>query len=281
MARVIFGSSGCIGKYLCKLTGAKNIDYVALNSSNLDLLASDAPSKIKTIVNENDDIVILSALTPENGNAVDATAFNIIMMQNLLAGLRKVQFGHLVYISSDSVFSHSIENITEQTIKTPDRLYGYAHLIREQMLKHELEDKKWVILRPCAVYGHFDTHKAYGVMRFLHEAVDNRCITLFGNGEEFRDHVHGYDLAQIINEALAKRVKGEMNVSSGHSITFSNLASMIVERMNVPVKIKSINRKIKIAHRFIDNKELISHFPNQRPRQIEAGLDSLFKSIIV
>ena len=67
MTRVIFGSSGCIGKSLCQLTASKSIDHIALDSSTLNLLSTDAASKISGIVNDGDDVIILAALTPEKG----------------------------------------------------------------------------------------------------------------------------------------------------------------------------------------------------------------------
>ena len=277
MTRVIFGSSGCIGKSLCQLTASKSIDHLALDSSKLNLLSTDAASKINGIVNDGDDVIILAALTPEKGDAVDTTAANVVMMQNILAGLKTVEVRHVIYISSDAVYSQDIESIKSSTPKSPSRLYGHAHLVREEMLKHAIDSGHWTIIRPCAVYGHNDTHNAYGVMRFWREAVSNYSITLFGNGEEHRDHVHADDVAAIIDQALALTIHGEFNASSGQSISFSSLATMIKAKMSKPVTIKSVARQVSVTHRYIDNADLLAAFPNHHPRLIKFGLDDLLE----
>lgn len=279
MARVIFGSSGCIGRSLCKLTEANNINCVALNSAVLDLMSSDASSRISGIVNDGDDVVVLSALTPEKGDPVDTTAANIVMMRNILDGLKSVQVRHFVYISTDSVYSHDIETIKVDSPKIPDRLYGHAHLVREEMLKHAIHVRRWAIIRPCAVYSHNDTHNAYGVMRFIREAISEGSITLFGNGEEHRDHIHADDLASIINHAIESSIVGEFNACSGQSVSFSTLASLIIARLDRPITVKSVARKVSLTHRYIDHSALLNSFSDHLPRPIEAGLDKLFESL--
>ena len=116
-------------------------------------------------------------------------------------------------------------------------------------------------------------------MRFIREALDKGTITLFGNGEEFRDHVHADDVAAIIDKAVSLRVSGEFNVSSGQSVSFANMASMIAKRSEIPIEVKSVARQGQITHRFIENTVLLSAFPNQRPRLIETGLDDLFEAL--
>lgn len=275
MRRVIFGSSGCIGKSLCQLTASKSIDHLALNSSLLNLLSTDAASKISGIVNDGDDVVILAALTPEKGDAVDATAANVVMMRNILEGLGSVEVRHVIYVSTDAVYAQDIESIKSNTPKVPSRLYGHAHLLREEMLKYDINPQQRCIIRPCAVYSHNDTHNAYGVMRFWREAISHHSITLFGNGEECRDHIHADDVAAIIDQALALKTKGEFNASSGQSISFSHLASMIKAKMSKPIEIKTLARQVSITHRHIDNADLLAAFPDHHPRLIKFGLDDL------
>jgi UDP-glucose 4-epimerase len=277
MATIIFGASGIIGKSVSKIAKRTEDRLVLLNSSNLDLLENTAIAKIKKLVNDGDNVVILSALTPEKASEIDVLTFNVLMMRNILEGLRTINLGHLVYVSSDAVYSNQIENISEVSPKIPSSLYGYAHLIREEMLKREIDSIKRVIIRPCAVYGENDTHNAYGVMQFIRESELQNKISLFGEGEECRDHIYADDIAKIIVEALRSRISGEFNASSGLSVSFHDLATMILSRMEQPIQIKSLKRDRVIKHRFIDNKALLSSFPNFAPRLIGMGLDTLIK----
>lgn len=277
MATIIFGASGIIGKSVSKIAMRTEDRLILLNSSKLDLLKNSAIAKIKKVANDGDNVVILSALTPEKGNAIDIVTSNVLMMRNILKGLRSINLGHLVYVSSDAVYSNQIENISEESPKIPSSLYGYAHLIREEMFKREIDPIKRVIIRPCAVYGENDTHNAYGVMQFIREAKLQNKISLFGEGEEYRDHIYADDIATIIVEAFRSRISGEYNASSGLSVSFHDLATMIVGKMEHPIQIKSLKRDRAIKHRFIDNKALLSSFPNFAPRLIGTGLDTLIK----
>ena len=233
MKRVIFGSSGCIGKSLCELTVSKSIEHVALNS-HPRFIVKRRRVEINNIVNDGDDVVIPAALPPKKD-----TITNLVKHRydEYLTGLEAVKVRHVVYISSDAVYSQDITNIKSNTPKCPSRLYGHAHLLREEMLKHVIDSRRWTIIRPCAVYSHNDTHNAYGVMRFWRETFANNSITLYGNGEECRDHIHADDVAAIIDHALARSIQGEFNACSGQAISFLNLALMIKAKVSNPVTI--------------------------------------------
>ena len=54
-----------------------------------------------------------------------------------------------------------------------------------------------VVLRPSPLYGVADPHNGYGPNRFSRLAAQGGEITLFGEGEEKRDHVFVEDLGEI------------------------------------------------------------------------------------
>ena len=101
----------------------------------------------------------------------------------------------LLYISSDAVYADDANPVTERSPLRPRRMHGMMHAARELMLRSELR-QPFAVLRPTLIYGARDPHSGYGPNRFRRQAAKGEPITLFGEGEEKRDHVAVEDVAQ-------------------------------------------------------------------------------------
>jgi nucleoside-diphosphate-sugar epimerase len=129
-----------------------------------------------------------------------------------------------------------------------------------------------VVLRPCAVYGAGDTHNSYGPNRFLRTAIEQKKITLFGAGEEQRDHLFIGDLTQIIRLCLLHRSTGVLNVVSGSSVSFRNVAERVIALLRDDVELVCLPRTSQITHRHFDNTASLRAFPGFEPTSTEEGL---------
>lgn len=272
---ILFGASGFVGKALVALLTQHKVEHVALSSKACDLTSPDCIAQIAESAEDGDSIVLLSALTPEKGKADELTIRNILMIRNLLTGLQGKNIAQFIYISSDAVFPLSADRIDENTPTTAGSMYGQMHVMREQFARDYVAPEKLTILRPCAIYGEHDTHNAYGVMRFLRSAREKGTIDLFGNGEEYRDHIHVEDLAAIIADALARRVCGTFNIASGTSWRFVEIAEFIKANLGKPVTLNFKPRALGIQHRHVNMAKTWSAFPAHQPRRIETGLKAL------
>ena len=58
--------------------------------------------------------------------------------------------------------------------------------------------KKITIVRPTLIYGSSDPHNGYGPNQFIRLAQAKKDLSLFGRGEEKRDHVNVNDVGNII-----------------------------------------------------------------------------------
>lgn len=95
----------------------------------------------------------------------------------------------VIYFSSDAVYGEDSSFLTEKSPINPHSWYGKMHLTRELLMKKAFEPSL-LILRPVAVYGPNDKHKAYGPNRFIAEEREKKTITLFGNGQKKKSHIH-------------------------------------------------------------------------------------------
>ena len=204
---------------------------------------------------------MLSALTPDKGRGIDTLMANLVMMQTVCKALDKSNCGHFIYFSSDAVYDTSINRVSEHTPESPKDLYGTMHLAREAMAR-SLNNIQLLILRPTAVYGISDTHNSYGPNRFRKSAQEDRTITLFGAGEETRDHLYVEDLARLSVHCLLKGTIGTLYVATGISTSFYEVAEAISKEFSNEIDVITTPRVNPITHRHYDPTSLIKAFPS-------------------
>lgn len=237
-----------------------HIALAPMSSADLDLTAEDAGDRLTAILKPDDAVVLLSALTPDKGRGLHPFLANIRMAGSLCHALAKVTPSHVVYFSSDSVYPMRIGLISEQTCAEPEDLYGMMHLAREMMIKSATKTPV-AVLRTTLVYGAADTHNSYGPNRLRRMARKDGKIALFGQGEETRDHILVDDVAGLTVLALRHRSAGTLNVATGRSISYAELAKKVAALFDKPVEITGAARQTPITHRHFDITNLRKAFP--------------------
>lgn len=135
----------------------------------------------------------------------------------------------LVYAANKNV------PISEAAPTGPLSIYGVHKWTAEQyLLLHErLYDMRATILRITNPYGPFQRpeQKSYGVVNwFIHQAMHNQPLTVFGGGEQLRDYVHIDDVVDaLLTAGIASESDGMIfNVGSGRGVSFRQMAEVIV-----------------------------------------------------
>jgi nucleoside-diphosphate-sugar epimerase len=227
------------------------------------------------ILSPSDAIVMAAALTPDKGRDSKTLIKNLKMAENVGAALIKGACAHFVYISSDAVYSTRSSLIDEHTCCEAADLYSLMHIGREIMLLQACSSAEvpFVAVRPCAIYGPGDSHNSYGPNRFIRSALTQGKITLFGEGEEKRDHVYIGDVVEIIKRCLRHCSTGVLNAVSGRSVSFKEVAMEIVSRMRSGIELESLPQRSAITHRHFDNSDLLKSFPDFQPTPIGIGIE--------
>src|SRR5258706_2003914 len=205
---VIIGAGGFVGGAIGARLTADEVPMLALTRNELDLLKPEALATLQRLLRADDSVVFVSALAPTRNNAM--LIDNLRMAEAVCAALAAQSIAHLVYISSDAVYSDDANPVTERSCQQPSSLHGAMHLAREVMLQTAFK-LPLAILRPTLIYGAKDPHNGYGPNRFLRLAAKGEAITLFGEGEEMRDHVHIDDVAMLVIAVLHRRRHGALN----------------------------------------------------------------------
>jgi len=217
----------------------------------------------------DDAVVFVSALAPARNSA--ALMQNLVMAEQLIGALAAQQVAHLVYISSDSVYADDANPVTERSCRQPSTLHGMMHAVRELMLQAEVK-APLAILRPSLLYGARDPHNGYGPNRFRRQAEKGEAITLFGEGEERRDHVYIEDLARLAALVILRRSRGVLNVATGISVSFREIAEAVAAQSQKTVPIRGTPRQNPITHRHFDITECLKAFPQFRYTPLCDGL---------
>lgn len=258
---VVLGASGFVGRELMSQLKETGRSVVGLASRDVDLLQPSSVDRLAGLIQRDDALIITSALTPDKGRDTATMMKNLRMAEHLSAALAIAPCAHLTYLSSDAVYDDQANPVRETSLRDPSTLYGLMHLVRERVLAEVAGAKSipYTILRPTLLFGAGDTHNGYGPNRFVRTARESRKITLFGQGEEKRDHVYVVDLCRLVGEVLRHRSSGVLNVATGVSRSFFDVAETI-RGLSSGVELELLPRATPVTHRHFDVIEIVKAF---------------------
>ena len=270
---VIIGAGGFVGGAIRKRLEAEQVATLPLTRRELDLLQDNASQKLQAMLRPDDSVVMVSALAPVK--TVPQLTQNLKMAEAVCAALAAAPVSHIVYLSSDAVYADDANPVTESSYCAPSTLHGMMHAARELML-NSASAVPVCVLRPTLIYGAADPHNGYGPNRFRRQAARGEPITIFGEGEEQRDHVLVEDVAALAALMLARRSRGVLNAVTGISTSFRDIAYLVAEQAGTDVPVKSVPRpgpRPHLLHRFFDITNCLKAFPGFRYTALAEGLE--------
>ncbi|MEA2905368.1 MAG: UDP-glucose 4-epimerase [Alphaproteobacteria bacterium] len=269
---VVIGAGGFVGSTIVKELAAARVPTLGLTRKEVDLLAPDGSELLKTMLAPSDAVVFVSALAPARNVAQLMT--NLRMVEAACLAFAAVQPAHLLYISSDAVYADDANPVTERSPVAPSTPHGMMHAARELMFRSEYRGP-FAVLRPTLIYGTRDPHSGYGPNRFRRQAAKGEPITVFGEGEEKRDHIAVEDVARLARLILFNRSSGALNAVTGVATSFHDIAQMVAAQFAQPVEVQPVPRpgpRPHLLHRFFDITECYKAFPDFRFESLAEGL---------
>ena len=268
---VVIGAGGFVGGAIVRQMGLDNIPTVGLTRKDVDLLQSDAVDKLKDILQPTDSVVVVSAIAP--AKTVKMLMDNLRMVEAICEALASTPIHHLVYISSDAVYTDDANPVREDSPRAPTTTHGMMHAARELMLSASTAAPV-VHLRPTLIYGAADPHNGYGPNRFRRQTRKGEPIQIFGEGEEKRDHVLIDDVARIAALALSHRSEGAINVVTGVSTSFKDIAEIVAKQFDgTVVSQPRPGPRPHLVHRFFDVTNTYKAFPTFCYTPLAKGLE--------
>jgi UDP-glucose 4-epimerase len=242
---VVLGALGFVGGTCARRLAARDIPVLPLDKDDVDLSAADAGEELQKRLRPYDTVLVVSARAPckDTGMMVD----NIRIMHAVCSALERAPAAHVVYFSSDAVYSDAPLPLTEESPTVPVSMHGAMHLARELMLKATVKAPLGV-LRSTLIYGAGDPHNGYGPNRFRRLAAAREDIVLFGEGEERRDHVLIDDVAEVVCRVIERRSRGTLNIATGEVVSFRDLAEQIAASVAPAVAVRGTPRQGAMPH---------------------------------
>ena len=274
---VVLGARGFVASSLVAHLQAARVNVLTLSAADLDLTSPESADALAAALRPEDALVFVSALTPDKGKDIATLMKNLEMGRNVSAALAASPCAHVVYVSTDAVYHDDASLVHEQSPCQPSSFHGVTHVVRERMLIETLRPSRipLAILRPTLLYGAGDTHNGYGPNRFLRQALAGKAIPLFGGGEEQRDYVLVDDVSRLVGLVLAHKSEGLLNVATGTSISFAEVAALASELSGQDVPIQPSPRSNAITHRHFDIAETLAAFPTFGFTPLRDGLTAM------
>lgn len=271
-SRVVVMGGGFVGGAIVRRLRGRNVETLVLTRREVDLLDKDAAGLLAKHLRDGDAFVAAAAIAPVKNPAM--LRENITLVEALAGAIKARPVAHVLNIGSDAIYADSTMPLDEKSCPAPASLHGIMHLTREIMLGEAVGGTPLATLRPTLIYGADDPHNGYGPNRFRRLAAKGEPITLFGEGEERRDHIWIEDVAELAVRMLLRRSKGALNAATGTVVSFHEVAQLVTSHFATRPPIISTPRHGPMPHggyRPFDPKATFSAFPDFRYTQPAEG----------
>jgi UDP-glucose 4-epimerase len=260
---VLLGATGFLGQAIEAKLRQDGQSVHGFSSKSLNLTDRAAFSVLDGLAGPDSTLIFASAVTPDKGRTVDALDANLQMAMNVGRYLEGHPFKKVVYVSSDAVYPMGDEVVTESSAVEPADFYALAKYAGERVLANVCGAAKipLVIVRPTGVYGAGDTHNSYGPNRFISQIVNDGKLSMFGDGDDIRDHVYVDDVAAITVGLAASDATGVFNIASGESRSFGSIAQQLTALSPKPFEIVNLPKSGGTSRRDFDISRLREALP--------------------
>lgn len=253
---LITGGAGFIGSQLAlKLQDLAQVyvvdNFISANLDNLKRFKGEVikldVSKEEININEKMDVVFHEASNTDTTFKDDKE-----MLRNNVDGFKKImEFCRknntkLVYATSAGVYGKGEVPMKEEQGAKPLNAYAFSKYMMDLIALREIERGTDIIgLRYFNVYGPHEEHKNKAssmILQLAHQIKEGENPKLFKYGEQFRDFIYVFDVAEANIVAMRSNAKGIFNIGTGRKTTFNE----VVEILN---KLLQANKKTT----YIDN----------------------------
>ena len=296
MKILVTGGSGFIGNYLTSVLSKKHqVSVLDVNSSNVDIPFIKADihnlSEIRDTVKDFDVVIHLAALVGvENSenDPVKTLDFNINGTRNILDACVTNNIKKIIFSSSSEIYGQPLSvQIKESDPKIQITTYGVSKLAAEEYVKSysKMHGINYTILRFFNVYGPNQSLN-FVMSRFINLALQNKPITIHGDGKQIRAFCHIEDIVRAIGLVLEDGNNEIFNIgNNSEPICIKDLSQKIISMTNskseqvfVPFEKSNRNRnEILTRVPVIEKaKNLINYFPKI---SLDVGIQSMIDSL--
>jgi UDP-glucose 4-epimerase len=204
---------------------------------------------------------------------------NLIGSVNLINASVNAGVKCFVFTSSIAVYGAGQLPMTEDMVPVPEDSYGISKLAVEQELKvtHEMFGLDYIIFRPHNVYGEKQNigdryRNVVGI--FMNQLLQDKPMTIFGDGTQKRAFTHISDVAPIIADSVHyPKAKNEIfNVGADAPHSVADLASLVAEAMGKACRIERLPARNEVKVAFSDHSKAERVFGRSAKLPLRKGI---------
>jgi len=247
MQVTVFGGSGFLGSHVCDVLSEKGYRVRVFDMKPSPYLKEfeefiqgdilDHEGVLRAV--EGSQYVYnfagIADLDDATTKPIETVKQNIEGTVNILEACRKVGAQRFIYAST--VYVYSEKGGFYRCSKQAAEIY-----IEEFQRRYGID---YTILRYGTLYGP-RADERNSIFRYLKEALTQKRITVYGNGEELREYIHVRDAAELTVKILAPEYKNRHLIITGHH----------------PIKLKDLMETIK---EILDNSIEVIYKPGENP----------------
>ena len=260
---LVTGGAGFIGSHLVELLLKKKLKVLVidnLSNSNVSNIKKLIKKKKITFIKKNildkdinlskfkiDYVFHLAAIgsiIPSIDDPKKYITNNFNGTLNLLDKIKKQKIKKFVYAASSSCYGLAKYPTSENNPIDNQSPYAFSKWSAEELIKHwsRIYKMPYVSIRIFNAYGpRFKTTGAYGsvIGVFLKQKLENKPLTIVGDGSQGRDYIHVLDVANAFYLAAKSKYKNEVfNLGYGKIISIGKIVDLLrpTKTINIPYR---------------------------------------------
>ena len=263
---LITGSEGFVGKYFRTKLADHNLTLVDIKKG------IDCRHFFKREDKQYDLVIHLAAIVGGRESIEGrpmAVADNFSIDSEFFQWCLKTKPHKIVYFSSSAAYPTHYQQgteakrlqewmITPSSPSGPDMTYGMAKVIGEYLAQFVPNVH---IFRPFSGYG-WDQDLTYPFPMYVKRAIERQNpFEVWGPGTQTRDFIHMADVVNAVLTAVEENIQGPINLGTGRSTSFIQLAQMCMSAVGYAGEIKTNpDKPVGCMHRVSDNKKLLEFY---------------------
>jgi len=263
---LITGSHGFVGRYFVNKLQGHNLTLIDLKNGN------DCRDFFKREDKQYDLVIHLAAIVGGRESIEGrplAVADNLSIDSEFFQWCLKTKPHKVVYFSSSAAYPTSLQvndpdyRLTEgdidfEWLDMPDMTYGWSKLTGEYLSQFVPNVH---IFRPFSGYG-WDQDLTYPFPMYVKRAIERQNpFEVWGPGTQTRDFIHMADVVNAVLTAVEENIQGPINLGTGRSTSFIQLAQMCMSAVGYAGEIKTNpDKPVGCMHRVSDNTKLLEFY---------------------
>ena len=205
---------------------------------------------------------------------------NLIGSVNLINASINHGIRCFVFTSSIAVYGASPAlPVTENSRAHPEDPYGIAKLAVEQelIINKTMFDLNFIIFRPHNVFGERQNigdkyRNVVGI--FMNQILQEKPMTIFGDGTQTRAFSYISDIAPIMAEAIDNPMASNeiFNIGADQPYSINELALSVAHAMGVKPEIRHLPPRNEVKNIYSSHSKLQNVFGKRQPCRLDDGL---------